>query len=493
MFTILLHCCFFISKYHQNIHVANEHIFALNNTNFYFNTRPKNMTKFLRNKLSVMTILAMTTLSLAACNDDNDSNVIVQDTETPGEIIDPSLPTQSNIISGKLVSYDGKTPIANALVYVVGQPNTLGSRVMTNLYSASSLKVEGEYLTTNSATSDCGVAPEGSLASTCTRADGSYDLDIETDAKELIIRFEKGAFTAEQKITLEDTGSSQVGLTELSDTVLESVPKMVVIEGSYDSIELILARLGLATIDEQSGEINNSEFELWDSTNSLFVDSDNSGKADIYDYEIVFFNCGQQDIDWLMDDGKRQILKDYINTGGRIYVSDQAYDIVEQTFPEYIDFFGSDDTPNNQPEDLYSANEGEDGITIQSNIETRLKSWLEGVTCAQGSCLNADGTVTIKGFADGWARMNSVNNTKNVDVYASGQDSDQKLRPLTVAFNYGKGRVTYTSYHNEEGGSYCYDALSEEEFNECVKNSSNLSNNEMNVQQRILQYLVFEL
>lgn len=162
---------------------------------------------------------------------------------------------------------------------------------------------------------------------------------------------------------------------------------MVVIEGSYDSIELILARLGLASIDAETGEITESEFDLWDSTDKLFADNNNDGKADIYDYEIVFFNCGQNGLSWLMDDGKRQILKDYINTGGRIYVSDQAYDIVEQTFPEYIDFFGSDDTPTNQPEELYSANEGEDGITIQSNIEPRLKSWLEGVTCAQGSIM----------------------------------------------------------------------------------------------------------
>lgn len=100
------------------------------------------MTNFLRNKLSVMTILAMTTLSLTACNDDNDSNVTVQNSENPGEVIEPSLPTQSNMISGKLVSYDGKTPIANALVYIVGQQNALDSKIMTSLYSASSIDVE---------------------------------------------------------------------------------------------------------------------------------------------------------------------------------------------------------------------------------------------------------------------------------------------------------------------------------------------------------------
>lgn len=463
------------------------------------------MRKFLQTKLSVMTILAMTSLSLVACNDDNEfnKNTASPDTETPGETTNPSQPTQKNLVSGKLVSYDGKTPIANALVYVVKQSNGTNDKVMTSLYSASSLDPAPNDLTDNVvAESECGVAPEGSLASTCTNADGSYDLDIETDSKELLIKFEKGAFTAEQKITIKDTGSSQVGSTELSDTVLQTVPKMVVIEGSYDSIELILARLGLASTDAETGEITESEFELWDSTDDLFVDSNNDGKADIYDYEIVFFNCGQYGLSWLMDDGKRQILEDYISKGGRIYVSDQSYDIVEQTFPEYIDFFGSDDTPTDQPEAMYQANQGQGGITIKSNIEPKLKSWLESVTCAQGSCLNEDGTVTIKGFAGGWARMNSVNNSKNVDIYASGQDSDEVMRPLTVAFNYGKGRVTYTSYHNEEGDdtfSYCYDismndngVLDSEKYEECINNPTQKSN-DLNAQQRILQYLVFEL
>ena len=431
------------------------------------------MKKFLRNKLSIMTVLVMTSLSLAACNDDNDSTNTTPVVENPGEVTPPSEATQTNIISGKLVSYDGQTPIANALVYITDQANGTNSKIVANVYNTSSLIIEAKNTSNSSSTTECGTAPQGSLASTCTNADGSYELSIETDNRELLIKFEKGAFSAEQNITLQENGSSQAEVTELNDTVLENVPNMVVIEGYYDSIENILVKLGLASIDTQSGEIIDAKFDLWNTANNLFIDSDNDGKADIYNYEIVFFNCGQKDKSWLMDDGKRHILKDYINNGGRIYVSDQAYNIVEQTFPEYIDFYGSDNTPVDQPEQINAAYEGESGITIQSNIEPKLKSWLEGVTCTSGSCLNADGTVTINGFLSGWAKMNSVSSSKDVDIYASGQDSDQMLRPLTVAFNYGKGRVTYTSYHNEE--------------------DIEVMNDELHAQQRILQYLVFEL
>lgn len=442
-----------------------------------------------------MTICAMASLSLAACNDDNDSNVTQTETETEVETpevdVNPN-PVRGNTISGKLVSYDGETPIANALVYAMEQSNAINSSAMPSLYSVSSLNA-----VTNE--TECGVAPEGSLASTCTNADGSYDLNVKTNAEELLVTFEKGAFSAEQKVTLNlAADSSQAGSTALEDTILEEVPKMLVIEGYYDSIELILAKLGLA--NTESGDITDAKFDLWSSTDGLFVDADNNGKADIYDYEVVFFNCGQEDLNWLMDDGKRQILKDYVSSGGRIYVSDQAYDIVEQTFPEYIDFYGSDATPVDQPENLGAANTGQAWITIQSNVEPVLKSWLEGVTCTQGSCLNADGTVTIKGFAGGWARMNSVNSDKNIDIYVSGQDSDKTMRPLTVAFDYNEGRVTYTSYHNEEGYEEdCYEDPSAPVLDssdlvdyECSPNQAG-SKDSMNAQQRILQYLVFEL
>ncbi len=433
------------------------------------------MKKFLKNKLAVMTFLAMTSLSLIACNDDNDSVIIKPDVDVEAPT-DEGTPTQGqkNTLSGKLVSYDGQTPLANALVYVTKSPNGIMSRLMVQSSGSTFLNTKLE----------CGVAPDNVLASTCTSADGSYTLNVQTEATELVVKFEKGAFTAEQNVTLKmGSDSTQVVLTQLGNTVLQNIPKMLVVQGAYDSIELILARLELA--NTSSGEITDAKFDLWPSTDNLFIDSDNNGKADIFDYELVFFNCGQEDLDWLLDESKRQILRDYVSLGGRIYVSDLSYDIVEQVFPEYINFYGSDSTEVNQPEDIGAANNGESGISIKSTVEPVLQSWLKGVTCAQGSCLNADGTVTIKGFSSGWAQMNSVSNDKKVDIYASGQDSDGAMRPLTVAFDYNEGRVTYTSYHNDESDDDCYEDSDE--------NSQCATNEGISVQQRILQYLIFEL
>ncbi|MFP3594952.1 hypothetical protein, partial [Chryseobacterium sp. SIMBA_038] len=73
------------------------------------------MKVFLRNKLSVMTVFMMTSLALVGCNDDNDSTSSQTNPEKPVEVVDPTQPNQ-NTVYGKLLSYDGQTPIANALV-----------------------------------------------------------------------------------------------------------------------------------------------------------------------------------------------------------------------------------------------------------------------------------------------------------------------------------------------------------------------------------------
>ncbi len=458
------------------------------------------MKVFLRNKLSVMTVFMMTSLALVGCNDDNDSTSSQTNPEKPVEVVDPTQPNQ-NTVYGKLLSYDGQTPIANALVYAVASAEgaSVSNRIAASTYSTSSIQTATVKSADSAANTDCGIAPANSLASTCTGTDGSYRLDLGTSTNELQIQFKKGAFSAEQELTLSGTGSSTTEITQLEDTILTEVPKMLVIEGAYDSIELILAKLGLADVDAADGDIIDSKFDIWESTDNLFVDSNNDGQANIFDYEVVFFNCGLDDESWLMDDDKKQMLKEYVDGGGRIYVSDLAYDVVEQTFPEYINYYGSDETPINQPEEVDSATTGEDSITIRSNIEPTLKSWLEEVTCTQGDCLNTDGTVTIDGFASGWARMNGVNSSENVDVYVSGQDSDGTMRPLTVGFDYGSGRVTYTSYHNEEGSdSYCYSllldgTLNPEDYTACLEDPTEVTSIQISAQQRILQYLVFEL
>ena len=61
--------------------------------------------------------------------------------------------------------------------------------------------------------------------------------------------------------------------------------------------------------------------------------------------------------------------------GGRLYVSDLAYDFVEQAFPGYIDFEGSAGTSAASAEVPNVAELGISGITSDATLDPALQAW----------------------------------------------------------------------------------------------------------------------
>ena len=275
----------------------------------------------------------------------------------------------------------------------------------------------------------------------------------------------------------------------LVPTGTPAATRMAVVTGSFDSVQNVLAKLGFGTLDASGLQLvlGSEQFDLFDGDDTLpasypefvalFQDGDSSGRPDIFNYAIVFLNCGL-DESVGADPARLQILRDYVEQGGRLYVSDLAYDFVEQVFPQYVDFEGSAGTAAASPETVGAAELGETDITSAATLDPQLQAWLGGVTCGSGgSCLNANGTATIEGFLSGWAVMAGAHASapSNVRVWVSGPvtfdgQATAVNRPLTVGFNVGSGRVTYTSYHNEPFGAVGFVAV-----------------------ERILQFLVFEL
>jgi hypothetical protein len=372
-------------------------------------------------------------------------------------------------ISGKLVAPDGSTPVANALVYVEG---------------SSAPDAQAQQVRAAAADLPCGAPPNPAWPATCTAPDGSFGLTTKAPDNAKLIAV-KGAFRLEQTLSAANNGVLSLGAVALSSGDA-AAPKMAVVTGRYDSIENILARLGYGEVDEGGVlRAGTEKFKIYDGNppersstypplTALFEDADNSGKADIFDFNIVFFNCGLDEAS-IATLANRDILRAYVQGGGRIYASDLAYDIVEQVFPEYIDFFGDDAVPATEAETPGAAELGLGGITVNATLDPTLMAWLRGVTCAGGSCVQADDTVKIDGFLDGWAVINGAHSGAIVRQWAQGPVAHAEVtgtvnKPLTMSFSAGAGRVTFTSYHNEAavGG-------------------------ELQPQQRILQYLVFEL
>jgi hypothetical protein len=331
----------------------------------------------------------------------------------------------------------------------------------------------------------CGTPPTAGWSYTCSAADGTFTWDGNIPANAKLVAL-KGAFRIEQ--TLSASGGTVALGNLLVPTGTPAATRMAVVTGSFDSVQVVLAKLGFGAVSA-SGQLEpgSERFDLFDGDDTLppsypefvalFQDGDSSGRPDIFNYAIVFLNCGLDET-VAADPARLQILRDYVSQGGRLYVSDLAYDFVEQAFPQYVDFEGSAGTAAASPETPEVAQLGDSDITSAATLDPQLQTWLGGVTCGTGaSCLNANGTATIEGFLSGWAVMAGAHASapSNVRVWVSGPvtfdgQATPVNRPLTVAFNVGSGRVTYTSYHNEPFGAVGFVPV-----------------------ERILQFLVFEL
>ncbi|GEM49249.1 hypothetical protein [Deinococcus cellulosilyticus] len=371
-------------------------------------------------------------------------------------------------IAGKLLAPDGTTPIANALVYV---PDS----------SIATIKAQALA---------CGTPPNATWAATCTGPDGSFSFEAETQNSTFKVVFKKGSFEAESQVNAQN-GQANVGNVKLNNDPTKGAPKMAVVTGSYDRIQNILAKLGYGQLANGELKLGTEQFDLFDgddsletsdpSVEALFTDGNDAGtQADIFNYDIVFFNCGTQE---LLTPQDAALLRQYVQGGGKIYASDLAYDYVEQAFPEHVDFFGSDGTAETVAEEIGMAEVGNEDIETQATVDGNLKAWLQTVTCRTGNCVSPDGTVHIEGFAGSWAVINQPHPAKKteVKVWSSGNvnwtdnrgDEVVKgsgVKPLSVTFPFGNGKVLYTSYHSEPG-----------------------TEAGLTPQERILQYLVFEL
>jgi hypothetical protein len=382
-----------------------------------------------------------------------------------------------DVLSGVILAPDSVTPIAGATVYVPVNPTDMKT-------------------TFNIDTGDCTEPDEAYIVYTCTDVDGSFELVITgVTATNFTLRVTKGSFQVDYTVNL-NTTSGNLGNLPLPSNPEQGAGKFAVVTGYYDRMQDILAKLGMGELDEFHMLVLGTEtFDLYDGDYSLdepypdfpelFETDGETGNPVIYNYDMVFINCGSgYEYDILYDETKLGIIRDYVSGGGKLYITDLSYDYVEQVFPEYIDFYGSDETDETEKEEIGAAEVGESGITSEATVnDSQLKAWLQTVLCQDGSCLNPDMTVHIAGFWAGWAVINGAHSlqSSSVKIWITGPVSwyDWALvdpegsgdKPLTLSFVHGLGRVLYTSYHTEEDNP-----------------SSGFW-----PQERILQYLVLEL
>jgi len=327
----------------------------------------------------------------------------------------------------------------------------------------------------------------GSIYETSTDTNGYFKLSAPPGTKNVYVQ--KGNFSAvlssiifiegqttpvgdqDKKIYL-DPNKAQPGIQV-------TIGKMAVVTGSWDRIQDVLAKLGYGSADATTGELilGTEQFDLYDGDYTLNdasyknFDALVTSPEAMSQYKVIFINCGNDYESLLNDSTVVGNIKNFVNAGGSLYVTDLSYDFVEQVFPEFIDFYGSDATPAANPETIDEAQVGTSGISVDATVlDDTLKTWLQG-----RGALNPSGTVSIAGFLSGWAVMNGVGSgtkswirgsvqysglsvTKQASRAAHSQSiilraSTTGEKPLTISFSYGSGKVLYSSYHTQEDPS----------------------------------------
>jgi hypothetical protein len=284
---------------------------------------------------------------------------------------------------------------------------------------------------------------------TTTDGQGHYTLTGVPDGTHTV-HIERGSFSTEFQVTV--TGGQDVVVPD--PVCIPPTQRIMVITGVYDSVEDVLTDLGYRirnrytdsrspTPVDSGGSVDVLDGE----TTSFWINDFLGDPAWMDDYDILFFNCGIYDAD--LGAGGMAVtraianLRLYVEGGKSLYASDWASELVRLTFPGRINFLGDDNqfgsarvgmANNTQSAAVIDsglrASLGRNSLTINLN----LPQW---VVVDRGGIQPSDLRVLV---------------IANVE-YATdpfGFDTDTVTdSPLVVRFDYGNGRVLYTSAHNE--------------------------------------------
>lgn len=347
-------------------------------------------------------------------------------------------------LTGKVVAPEGTIPIAGALVYVTTTPPPAIP--------------DGVYC------DKCIHLPEGT-AFTTTKSDGTFELAAGLGSGYLVVQ--KGAFRRVRPLTLV-SGPQAVPLALTTLPAItdkangDDIPKIAVLLGAWDPIELVLAKMGLkATItkdflgkaqvlskDAPSFAIYGAHFPgevtPYPAPATLITDP-----KEISKYHIVFLPCsGSTNFDgsnpgdpkcsgvYNYSPKVKTTLNDFVKSGGRIYASDWAYEYVRQVFPGFVTWSGETAT-------IGSACMGGGGDQGVSGQDAGLAGWL----AAQAQSL-----ASVK---DAWTAISSVQANNSVDPDGKPVRVTPKVwveahgAPVTTSLQHGCGRVLYTTYHTQ--------------------------------------------
>jgi len=320
-------------------------------------------------------------------------------------------------LRGVVLAPNGTVPVAGALVYLTA---TRPAPIPTKVHCDACVEV--------------GRATPHAIAN----ERGEFELAATTAGAQFLV-LQKGGFRRVREVYVQKGDESlPATLTTLPGKTDaprgDEVPRMTVVHGAYDEIEASLEKLG---IDKSAIEIVTSPL-VGEAARAFLRD-----KSRVDDRHIVFLPCGDYtqptpNVDLSADETIRKNMKDFVEAGGRLYVTDWHYDFLAKTFPGFVTFEGESAVPCSG-----CGRISYDATATTSTLDPSLGAWMS----AQGLT-----SFTLEKNYTGITKVSSVTEggkTTVPRVWVSGARAGQAPKPATVSFERGCGRVLFSTYHTE--------------------------------------------
>ena len=352
------------------------------------------------------------------------------------------------------------------------------------------------------ATCDCGYPPTAARG----EADGRFTLrNVPAGPVWLVVQ--KGSFRRITEVWVAPDTQTQLDetTTELpvrhAPDLGEEIPRIAIGTGRFDPIEDVFAKLRLGPI----GPDFHFDYATWQADPAAWgidlylyqaprvvEDSDRTLEAPpfltllqnleaLYGYDFIFAPCadGTDYAAAMTSPMLRAHLHQYVNNGGRLYATDYTYLLVEQPFPEYIDFAapgggdGNADGRVGDPRHMRTASDGTLRYASQNRAAPpELRDWLEalglsaqGYVDTEGNWVNLRGVGTVEQCCRDGQRvpvtpeviMSGPNGVDPVvgnfgpshETWAEAEAEGANY-PHTLKFSLGCGQVMYSTYHTVE-------------------------------------------
>jgi len=392
------------------------------------------------------TLTGLTSIETGDVDDDEGTTEVKLDLGTADGTADgvaeggeDCVPKPTNAtLRGTVYAPNLEIPISGALVYVSTQDP---EPVPDGVYCAECVGVpcDAQFVLTN--------------------ADGSFELPAGSGAGQKLI-VQKGEFLRVSDIEIVE-GDNAIP-AEISSLPGEWnpdagmwIPRIAVVDTFNDSIYNILGKIGMGTVDGNGALQPGSErFDLLDQPAGGALLDD---LAAMRRYHIIFIPCMSQVGMGGLSELRKLNIRQWVEEGGKFYVTDWANEYLYETFPNYQTLHGQDFDPDLGYYD-----------TTGTVLDPDLLAWLQALPAPLkdigGGHPNLLSLPQVE-LVDNWSGIDAIPPVLTQDEMGNDVDvghypwvegaclacSPSSVRPMTISADYGCGRIMFSTYHTDEG------------------------------------------